>query len=79
MKPLSANKPEHHTRKMRARLGRLIEHLRSDVGKITEPGAQALFETSAEVLDGLVKAFGDYEKKNETAWRTPVAARHRKG
>jgi hypothetical protein len=41
----------------------LIEHLRGDVGKVTEPKAQALFETSAEVLTGLVKAFDDYEKK----------------
>ena len=35
-----------------------------------EPKAQALFETAAEVLTGLVKAFDDYEKKNEAAWRT---------
>jgi hypothetical protein len=28
-----------------------------------------MFETSAEVLGGLIKAFDDYEKKNETAWR----------
>ena len=48
----------------------LIEHLREDVGKVTEPKAQALFETTAEVLTGLVKALDDYEKKNEAAWRT---------
>jgi hypothetical protein len=48
----------------------LIEHLRGDAGKVTEPKAQALFETSAEVLIGLVKAFDDYEKKTEAAWRT---------
>ena len=54
----------------------LIEHLREDVGKVTEPKAQALFETSAEVLTGLVKAFDDYEKKSEAAWRTePTASR----
>ena len=47
----------------------LIDHLREDVGKVTEPKAQALFETSAEVLTGLVKAFDDYEKKNEKAWK----------
>jgi hypothetical protein len=41
----------------------LIEHLREDVWKVTEPEAQALFETSAEVLTGLVKTFEDYEKK----------------
>ena len=54
----------------------LIEHLREDVGKVAEPKAQALFETSAEVLSGLVKAFNDYEKKSEAAWRTePPASR----
>ena len=53
----------------------LIEHLREDVGKVAEPKAQALFETSEEVLAGLVKAFDDYEKKSEAAWRTePMAS-----
>lgn len=28
-----------------------------------------MFETSAEVLGGLLKAFSDYEKKTEAAWR----------
>ena len=58
---------------------RFIEHLREGVGKVTEPKAQALFETSAEVLTGLVKAFDDYEKKSEEAWRTsPVRSRPKK-
>ena len=51
-------------------MSQLIEHLRGDVGKVAEPKAQALFETSAEVLTGLVKAFDDYEKKSEATWRT---------
>jgi hypothetical protein len=29
-----------------------------------------MFETSAEVLGGLQKAFQDHERKNESAWRT---------
>ncbi len=58
---------------------KLIEHLRADIEKITEPKAQALFETSAEVLHGLVKAFDDYEKKTEAAWRTAPKAPHPKG
>jgi len=54
----------------------IIDHLRGDVGKVMEPKAQALFETSAEVLTGLVKAFDDYEKKSEEAWRSePMASR----
>ena len=42
----------HHTQKIKARMRQLIEHLREDVDKVTEPKAQALFETSAEVLTG---------------------------
>jgi hypothetical protein len=59
-------------------MGKLIKHLRKDIEKITEPKAQALFETSAEVLNGLAKAFDDYEKKSETAWRTKPKAAHPK-
>ena len=80
MKPSFENNPVHHTQKIKARMRQLIGHLREDVGKITEPKAQALFETSAEVLTGLVKAFDDYEKKSEAAWRTePLASRLKKG
>ena len=64
------NNPIHHTQKLKTQMRQLIDHLREDVGKVTEPKVQALFETSAEVLTGLVKAFDDYEKKNEAAWRT---------
>ena len=32
--------------------------------------SKAMFETAAEVLTGLKKAFSDYEQKNESAWRT---------
>ena len=79
MKPSSKNNPVHHTLKIKARMRQLIEHLRGDVGKITEPKAQALFETTAEVLTGLVKAFDDYKKKSEEAWRTePLASRLKK-
>jgi len=76
MKPSSENNPIHHTQKIKAQMRQLIDHLRNDVGKVTEPKAQALFETSAEVLTGLVKAFDDYEDKAEKPWRTePRASR----
>jgi hypothetical protein len=61
--------PRHHTRKMQQRLQETIEHLRSDIDKVDEPQLKAMFETAAEVLGGLNKAFHDYEQKNESAWR----------
>lgn len=61
--------PQHHTQKMKKRFHETISHLREDIGKVDEPQFKAMFETSAEVLTGLVKAFEDYEKKNERAWR----------
>ncbi|MER9303068.1 hypothetical protein NKJ06_17055 [Mesorhizobium sp. M0293] len=61
--------PLHHTQKMQARLQDTIDHLREDIGKVDEPQFKAMFETAAEVLGGLKKAFSDYEQKNEAAWR----------
>jgi hypothetical protein len=76
MKTSSENNPIHHTQKIKAQMRQLIDHLRADVGKVTEPKAQALFETAAEVLAGMAKAFDDYEKKGEEAWRNePVRSR----
>jgi rubrerythrin len=67
----SDQNPLHHTRKMAKRLKETIEHLRADIDKVDEPQFKAMFETSAEVLGGLVKAFEDYERKNEAAWSRP--------
>ncbi len=70
MNPTSENSPLHHTRKLKSQMAQLIDHLRADVGQVTDPKAQALFETAAEVVTGLVKAFDDYEQKSEEAWRS---------
>lgn len=61
--------PRHHTQKMQKALHELAGHLREDIEKVDEPQLRAMFETSAEVLGGLAKAFHDYELKNEAAWR----------
>ncbi len=47
----------------------LQNKLRQDIHQMQEPRAQALYETTAEVLGGLVKAFSDFQKKNEEAWK----------
>ncbi|MCC8983711.1 hypothetical protein H8A92_33750 [Bradyrhizobium sp. 10BB] len=61
--------PRHHTQKMQKALHDIRDHLRQDIQKVDEPQLKAMFETSAEVLGGLEKAFKDYEQKNEKAWR----------
>ncbi|MGJ4939988.1 hypothetical protein ACQR1W_05390 [Bradyrhizobium sp. HKCCYLS1011] len=69
MASASEKDPRHHTRRMTQRLQETVAHLREDIGKVDEPQLKAMFETSAEVLNGLIKAFDDYDKKNEAAWR----------
>ena len=61
--------PRHHTAKLKQMLTDIINHAREDVDKIRDPKAAALFETTAEVLIGLRKAYEDYEQKNEQAWK----------
>jgi hypothetical protein len=61
--------PRHHTQKMQKALQDIKAHLREDIAKVDEPQLKAMFETSAEVIGGLEKAFRDYEQKNEKAWR----------
>jgi hypothetical protein len=62
------NDPRHHTARLRGMLHGVVAHAREDIGKIGEPNAQALFETTAEVCSGLINAFDDYDKK-APAWR----------
>jgi hypothetical protein len=61
--------PRHHTMKIRGMLNDTINHVREDVAKVNDPKAQALFETTAEVLRGLVTAYEHFEQRGETAWR----------
>jgi hypothetical protein len=69
MTATSDRDPRHHTQKIKKALTEIQNHLRNDITKVDEPQLKAMFETAAEVLGGLLKAFSDYEKKNEAAWR----------
>ena len=62
------NDPRHHTAHLREMLQGVVTHAREDITKISEPKGQALFETTAEVCTGLIKAFNDYDEK-APAWR----------
>lgn len=55
--------------KLQDMLDEVVRHAREDVGKVDEPKAQALFETTAEVCAGLTKAYAHYEQRSEAAWQ----------
>lgn len=61
--------PRHHTAKLKQMLREVANHAREDSGKVSDPRAQALFETTAEVLLGLQKAYQDFEDRSEQAWK----------
>jgi hypothetical protein len=65
--------PRHHTAKLKQMLTETMEHARQDVAKVSDPKAQALFETTAEVLAGLKKAYEHFEQRSEGAWKTSSA------
>lgn len=67
---LPESDPRHHTDKIKQMLRDVANHMRDDVQKVDEPKAKALFETSAEVLEGLITAFTHYEQQSEEAWRS---------
>lgn len=51
------------------RLDTLVNQVRSEIANVREPKAQALLETTAEVLLGLKKAYEDYAQGREKAWQ----------
>jgi hypothetical protein len=57
--------PLYHVVKVRGMLNAVLKHCREDIDKIAEPKAQALFETTADYLDGLINAYNRYERELE--------------
>jgi hypothetical protein len=51
----------YHVVKVRGMLNAVMRHCREDIDKVAEPKAQAMFETTAELLDGLINAYRRYE------------------
>lgn len=45
------------------------DRARDDINMVSDGKAQALFETTAEVLQGLMKAYEDFEEGTELVWR----------
>jgi hypothetical protein len=54
-------------------LNAVIKHCREDIEKVAEPKAQGIFETTAELLDGLINAYSRYERELEEKARGMAA------
>ena len=65
--------PRYHVVKVRGMLNAVMRHCREDIEKVVEPKAQTLFETTAEVLDGLINAYSRYEADLEEKDRKMAA------
>jgi len=61
--------PKFHSRNIRDMLQGVVDHVREDVKVVKEPHARALFETTAEVLTGLQRAYEHFENSSEEAWK----------
>ena len=55
----------YHVVKVRGMLNAVMRHCREDVEKVAEPKAQALFESTAELLDVLINTYSRYETELE--------------
>jgi hypothetical protein len=61
---------------IRIRMRDLVNHLHADIREVEEPQLRAIFETSAEVLGGLVAALDRYEQERA---RCDLPRRRRSG
>ena len=73
MAELDLQDPRSHTRMMEKHFKQTVDDLRNEIKVLSDPRARALFETAAEVVGGLQKAFHDYDnrpelKRDELSW-----------
>jgi len=54
---------------LEVRCTELSAQMRAAVERADDPRSEALFETAAEVVDGVTKAMRHYRLKSEPAWR----------
>lgn len=60
--------PQEHAQHIAQVLGQAQQESRSNVERVNDPQARALFVTIAEVIGGAMKALQDYQQGNENAW-----------
>ena len=59
----------HYATELHDLLRDVRDRARDDIAAVSDGKAQALFETTAEVLQGLMKAYEDFEEGTEQVWR----------
>lgn len=67
-KVIKSNDPKEHAQTIQEYIYELKIYCHKEIKLISDPKAKALFETTAEVLGGLEKAYSDYQSQNEGAW-----------
>lgn len=60
--------PRYYAANIKRMLGDVQTHIRDDTRRVGDQQARALFETTAEVLGGLIKTYEDYERR-APAWQ----------
>ncbi len=65
----NATDPQDHLARIRQELKEVARYAREEVGHVASPQARALFETTAEVLDGLASAYEHAAQRSEPAWQ----------
>src|SRR5947207_2636047 len=61
--------PQQYAQQIANMLKQAQQECRVDVEHVSDPQAQALFETVAEVLGGAIKALEHYQNRSERAWQ----------
>jgi hypothetical protein len=59
--------PRYHVANLRKLLSAGIDYARKDIKQISDPKAQALFETTTEMLVGIRRAFEAFEHRDAAA------------
>lgn len=65
---ISSYSAKDHAQNIAEQIYELKRYCHEETTEVTDPKAKALFETTAEVLAGLEKAYSDYQLENEGAW-----------
>lgn len=68
IKPIESTDPKEHAQNIERYIYELKLFCHEEIKTVTDPKAKALFETTAEVLGGLEKAFSDYQSEDLGAW-----------